>query len=253
MKLYVIPHLEEIDKWISLSKEYNLGFEYNEFFNPNVLDNEHLLNELITKYKDLNRNADTLHGVFFDINLVSNDQNIKEVSLERVISSLKIAEKLKCKGVVFHTNYQTWIKSESYKNMWIKESVKVYKKLLDMFPNLDIYVENMFDDDPMMLSILAEKLKDEKHFGVCLDVAHAFISNTDLDIWFNELKPYIKHIHLNDNDKNADLHLALGEGCLNIEYVFEMINKLDDVTVLLEMNKYEDVVKSLNVIKKVQL
>ena len=78
MKLYVIPHLEEIDKWISLSKEHNLGFEYNEFFNPNVLDNEHILNELITKYKDLNRNADTLHGVFFDINLVSNDQKIKE-------------------------------------------------------------------------------------------------------------------------------------------------------------------------------
>lgn len=251
MKFYVIPRLEEIDKWITLAKEYDLGFEYNEFFNPNILDNELLLNELINKYQELNRKKDTLHGVFFDINLVSNDQKIKEVSMARVISSLKIAEKLNCKGVVFHTNYQTWIKSETYKNMWVKESAKVYKELLDMFPNLDIYVENMFDDDPMMLSFLAKELKDEKHFGVCLDVAHAFISNTDLDIWFNELKPYIKHIHLNDNDKYADSHLALGEGSLDVEHVFEMIQKLNDVTVLLEMNKYEDVVKSLNVIKKV--
>ena len=165
MKLYVIPQIKELNKWIELSSKYDLGFEYNDFFNPSILDNEEDLKERIEVYKQLNRNGDTLHGVFFDINFASNDKKIKEISISRAISSLKIAEELNCKGVVFHTNYQTWIKDEKYRNTWLKDTVKVYKELLNKFPNIDIYVENMFDEDPKLLSELVKELKEEKHFN----------------------------------------------------------------------------------------
>lgn len=251
MKLYVIPQIKELNKWIELSSKYDLGFEYNDFFNPSILDNEDELKERINIYKKLNRNGDTLHGVFFDINFASNDKKIKEISISRAISSLKIAEELNCKGVVFHTNYETWIKDEKYRNTWLKDTVKVYKELLNKFPNIDIYVENMFDEDPKLLSELAKELKEEKHFGVCLDVAHAYISRTPLNEWFDCLRPYIKHIHLNDNDKYYDSHLQLGKGTIDLEYIFNEIYNISNVSVLLEMNKYEDALESIKIVKKV--
>jgi sugar phosphate isomerase/epimerase len=45
---------------------------------------------------------------------------------------------------------------------------------------------------------------NHKKINVCLDFAHANISKTPIDEWFNKLKPYIKHIHLNDNDGLVD-------------------------------------------------
>ena len=253
MKLYVIPKINELDRWLKLSSEFNLGFEYNEFYNPLILEDEFKVEELVERYKKLNRIGDTLHGVFFDINFVSADPRIKNISIERAKSSLDIATKLNCKAVIFHTNYQTWIKDDAYRDMWVKETAKVYRDLLNLYPDIDIYVENMFDEDPVLLAKLAEELSNEKHFGVCLDIAHAYISNTPLDIWFDLLDPYIKHIHLNDNDKYADLHLALGKGSLDIKYIIQKISRYKDITVLLEMKSYDDIIESMEVLRKVTL
>ena len=73
MRFHIIPNLNELDKYLDVSKKYDFGLEYNEFFKPEILDNEKLLNEIISKYKSLNRKNDTLHGVFFDIVLDSCD------------------------------------------------------------------------------------------------------------------------------------------------------------------------------------
>ena len=116
MKYYVIPNLNEINKYLDLSNEYNLCFEYNEFFNPKLLDNENELNDVINQYKKLGRKNDTMHGVFYDITLDSNDPKIASISYERVKKSLDIASKLNCKAVVFHTNYITWMKDEKYRD-----------------------------------------------------------------------------------------------------------------------------------------
>ena len=70
----------------------------------------------------------------------------------------------------------------------------------------------MFDEEPDMLCELAERMKDEERFGVCFDFAHAFVSGTDMDIWVDKLKPYIKHVHVNDNDGIEDSHYAIGKG-----------------------------------------
>ena len=161
MKFYVIPNLNEIDKWNELALKLDLGYEYNDFFTPCLLDDQERLNNIIKNYEVLGRNNDTLHGVFFDINFASVDSKIKDISIKRAKTSLDIASKLNCKAVIFHTNYQTWIKNNNYKISWIENSKAVYKELLDEFPNIDIYVENMFDDDPYLLKELASSLKEE--------------------------------------------------------------------------------------------
>ena len=245
MRYYVIPNLKEKEKYIELSKKYNLGFEYNEFFIPDTLDDENKISSIIDEYKKLNRTMDTLHGAFFDIVLDSIDQRIQEISYDRVKKSLEIASRLNCKGVIFHTNYITWMKDLKYRRRWIEYNKKAYLSLIEEFPNLEIYIENMFDLDPYLLRDLVQEIHHER-IGVCLDFAHANISNTSLDIWFSILKPYIKHIHINDNDGTIDSHDEIGKGSIDFKKVFEYINQLDDkTTVLIEISDYNKAVASI--------
>ena len=239
MRYYVIPNLDNLDKYLDLSKKYDLGFEYNEFYIPSILDDKKKLNEIIESYKKLNRLNDTMHGVFFDITLDSADPLIKEVSLKRVESSLEIAKKLNLKGVVFHTNYITWMKDEAYKKNWVLSHKKIYLDLIEKYKDIEIYVENMFDLDPFLLRDLMVEINNSR-IGVCLDVAHASISKVPLDIWFKTLMPYIKHLHINDNDLNVDSHMQLGLGKIDYKEAYKYINMLpDNTSILIEIKDYD--------------
>lgn len=250
MRYYVIPNLNELNQYLELSKEYDLGFEYNEFYVPSLLDDSKKLDEVISAYYNLKRKGDTLHGVFLDIVLDSQDPWIKEASLVRVRSSLDIAKTLGCKGVVFHTNYITWMKDEGYRKRWVEENKNIYLELINEYKDLEIYIENMFDLDPYLLKELVKEINHER-VGVCLDVAHASISSVSLDVWFNELGPYIKHLHINDNDKVVDSHQELGMGLIDYDLAFSYINKLDkNVSVLIEIKDYNKTINSINYLKK---
>ena len=126
MKYYIIPNKDDLDKYIKLANKYNLGFEYNDFYDPKFLDNGNVDN-LINIYKSLNRKDDTMHGVFYDIVLDSTDPKIAKISYDRVKSSLDIAAKLNLKGVVFHTNYITWMKNDWYRKNWVKKNSVKFK------------------------------------------------------------------------------------------------------------------------------
>lgn len=73
-------------------------------------------------------------------------------------------------------------------------------------------MENMFDSDPVILQKISEQLCVYSNFGVCLDYAHAHLSDTPIEEWIKALRQYIRHIHINDNDLRRDLHLAVGDG-----------------------------------------
>ena len=247
-KYYVIPNLNNIDKYLELSKKYNLGFEYNEFYEPSLLDNEKELNKTIDAYKNLNRKNDTMHGVFYDIVLDSNDSKIGEISYERVKSSLDIALKLGCKGVVFHTNYITWMKNDWYQDGWVNKNKEVYLKLIEEYKDIEIYIENMFDLSPELLGRLVKEINHPR-IGVCLDIAHASISKVDIKTWFDVLGKYIKHIHINDNDKVVDSHSELGKGIIDYKEAYKYINNLkQDISILIEIKDYDKTVNSLKYI-----
>ena len=251
--LYIIPKKDNIEESLRLSKKYQAYFEYNDFFLPWVLDDEEKKKELISFYKNLprDRSQDTLHGAFFDVTLHSSDAKIREVSELRVRQSMEIAKELGIRGVVFHTNIIANFKDVAYMNNWVKTNATFYKKILEEYPGLYIYVENMFDFDPDMLVKLAESMKEEEYFGVCLDYAHATISKVVAKEWINVLRPYIKHMHINDNDLKNDLHKAIGQGNIDYkEFTSLMTEQNMDVSVLVEVSKPEDQVLSLKYMKK---
>ena len=249
----IIPQRNNIEESLRLSKEYNANFEYNDFFLPFVLDDENKKKELIEFYKSLQRDRsnDTLHGAFLDVTLHSSDARIREVSELRVRQSMDIAKELGIRGVVFHTNMIANFKDAAYMDNWVKTNAAFYKKLLAEYPGIFVFVENMFDFDPDMLVALAEELKEESYFGVCLDYAHATISKVPAKEWFKVLKPYIKHMHINDNDLNNDQHKALGNGDIDYQEFTELMKENNmEVSVLVEVSKIEDQIISLEYMKQ---
>ena len=249
----IIPKRDNIEESLRLSREYNANFEYNDFFLPFVLDDEEKKKELIEFYKGLprDRSHDTLHGAFLDVTLHSSDARIREISELRVRQSMDIAKELGIRGVVFHTNMIANFKDAVYMKNWVKTNASFYKKILTEYPGIYVFVENMFDFDPDLLLELTQVLKDEPYFGVCLDYAHATISKVPAKKWLEVLKPYIKHMHINDNDLQDDLHKAVGQGAIDYkEFTKWMIENGLEVSVLAEVSKLEDQIVSLEYMKQ---
>jgi len=245
----IIPGAGELDKYAELAEKYSLGFEYNDFFMPDLLDNTNLLKQRIALYKSLDRPAgtDTLHGAFFDIVPFSWDSGIRRHSLYRMQQSMEIACELGCRGVVFHTGLAPQLVSdEKYRSNWLEEMGQTMRRFLAENTGLEIYCENMFDASPSELSDLAAELDGEERFGICLDIGHVMLTTEEPMPWFEALAPYIRHFHINDNHFKQDEHLALGCGSIAWDYIFRLMDQycLWDRSVLLEVRGMEKIRKS---------
>lgn len=254
-KYYIIPDKNRIDESIALAKKYDLGFEFNDFFMPNMLVDEKAQKEVVDMYlsKDLPKNL-TSHGAFFDVTVFSSDPEIEAISKKRIYQSMEVAKKLSAKSVIVHTNIMPFLKAEVYRSNFRNKSVEFYKEVCKQYPNINLYLENMFDDDPYELAKIGQMMKDVPNFGICFDYAHAFLSETPIDRWPVALEGLIKHVHINDNDQVADLHLALGDGIIDWKFFMDMQKKyFADASVLIETSSIENQIKSLEYAKEIGL
>lgn len=250
----IIPDAGDLAAYVEFAEENSLGFEYNDFFAPDMLDDREELNKRIALYKSLGRPSgrDTMHGAFFDIVPFSWDNGIRRHSVYRMRQSVEIASELGCRAVVFHTGLVPGlVGSDKYRGNWLKSMGETVRQLLNESEGVEIYMENMFDETPDELRDLAIELQDEKRFGLCLDVAHVMLTKCGPQRWFQELAPYIRHFHLNDNHLERDEHLPMGEGSIDWKYLFRLIeeNGLNCASALLEMNGLDQIRKSLDFVK----
>ena len=247
-RLLIIPDINNIEKSLELASEYNLGFEYNDFFDPDVLDDESRIEELVDTYKRYQLPSySTLHGAFFDVIPFSRDKKIREVSMLRIKQSIDVARRLGVAAVVFHTNYNPFLNSDGYKKIWVEENVTLWSEILEANKDLDVYLENMFDTSPDMLKMLAERLSVYSNFGICFDYGHAAISQVEPKKWISCLGKYIKHIHINDNDLISDLHLSWGDGKIDREAFYDGYKEyMSQATILIENSNIENQIKSLD-------
>lgn len=246
-KVLIIPDINNIEDSLELSKKYGLGFEYNDFFDPDVLDDEKRVEELIATYKSYELPSySTLHGAFFDVIPFSKDKKIKEISEMRINQSIDVARRLGTSAVVFHTNYNPFLNTIGYMKHWIEENVKFWSGVLEANKDINIYLENMFDTTPEMLKDLSEELCRYDNYGVCLDYGHASISNVKPEEWARTLSGFIKHIHINDNDLKSDLHLSWGDGEIDRKIFYEAYKAhMSAASVLIETSAMENQKKSI--------
>ena len=238
----IVPDPKKINESLALAEEYGFGFEFDDFFHPNILDDPYRCKELIKFYRsyDLPK-VTTLHGDFFDVIIFSEDRRIRKISELRVRQSMDIAAEMGVRGVVFHTNHIPNFSVDYYISNWVEMNCRFWTKMLSEYPDLEIYIENMFDINTNAIAALAERMQHHRRFGICLDYAHACaFGNNKIDKWCKTLSPYVKHMHINDNDLVNDLHLAIGDGKINWrEFALHLKNGLSPQTILIEISSVE--------------
>ncbi len=240
-RLLIIPDRSDMGQSLALAGEYSLGFEYNDFFAPDVLDSEKATEDIISAYKAYSLpNFATMHGAFFDVIPFSPDSRIRDISMLRIGQSISAAKRIGAGAAVFHTNYNPFLSSEAYDADWVDANAAIWSDILRKYSDIDIYLENMFDKSPEILCRLSERLCGHENYGVCLDYAHAALSETPPQIWAEALGRYVKHIHLNDNDLKSDLHLAWGDGLIDKDDFYRCYERyLDGASVLIETTGIE--------------
>lgn len=216
-KFLIIPEFEQIQQTMELARQYDLGFEYNDFCYPKVYGDETEVQRRCEVYRQLDRDrsGDTLHGVFLDMAVTSQDPVIRQYSRQRVEQSMEIADRLGVRGVVFHTGLIGELQTDSYLKPWLEESEKFWHIMALRYPGIDIYMENTFEKSPDILLKLCERMSDVKNFKLCFDYGHACLTPLPVDSWAGKMGTHAGHIHLNDNDNKADLHQVPGEGKLD--------------------------------------
>lgn len=247
-QVYLIPNRNELEQLVELRKQYKACWEYNDFFSPMVLNDKKVQREIIDTYAKVvpDFSKDTIHGAFLDVTLHSMDNLIREASELRVRQSLDIAKEMGVRGVVFHTGRLYNFREENYTKNWLNVNEKFFRTILEEYPDTEIYMENMFDEASDIMAQLAERMKDADRFGICLDYAHARVYGENDIQWFNDLAPFVKHMHINDNDGMNDLHQPVGDGTINWEWFNQLMDQHNiQASVLVEVSGYEKQKKSL--------
>lgn len=187
----------------------------------------------------------TIHAPFMDLSPGAVDAGIREVTLERFSHVIDIAVHVRPKTVVFHSGYEKW-KYALKTDLWLEKSLKTWKPLLQRAEaeGLKIAIENIFEDTPDNLRLLMEEI-GSGNFGICFDTGHCnLFSAVPLDTWLEQLNPYLIELHLHDNNKTADDHIAIGDGTFDFERLFAAL-KGRELIYTIEGHSPEDVIKSM--------
>ena len=242
-KPFVHVPYDSVDKYLSFIREEKLNLEI--YFGSRSFDNltgEDIVN--LKKKLDYDPGL-TLHAPFMDLSPGAVDLNVREVTIKRFLDVLVVAETLKPEVIVFHSGYDKW-KYNNRVNIWLENSLLTWQPINKRASDIGvkIAIENIFEDEPGNLKMLAEAM-DSDNFGICFDTGQFnLFSRLPLQKWLGMIKPYIKEIHLHDNSREGDDHLAIGDGSFDFKLLFEELNGMD-CAYTIEAHSVEEVKKSL--------
>mgnify|MGYP001007454738 CR=1 FL=1 len=209
--MFYFSHLLRDEEMKEVIQETGMGVESIEFSIAENLDN--FSKTLLSYEKRLGKMGCEkllLHGPFLDLNPVSYDLSIRNVTMKRYEEAYQAAKALGAKKIVYHTCYVP----DFYLLIgWAERMAEFYREFLYEKDNsIEIVMENVLDRIPQPMAEVAEKI-EHPAFGLCLDVGHAnCYSKVSCEEWFQTEKKYLKHLHLHDNKGDRDSHLPLGTG-----------------------------------------
>lgn len=248
----IIPHVHvpyhRIEDYLQFIKENRTNLEI--YFSSQSLDQLNDTDIIRLKERLDYHPSFTIHAPFMDLSPGAVDSKVRAVTLERFLYIFDIAKILKPKAIVFHSGYEKW-KYALKIDIWLEKSLITWgallKRAVDM--GLKIAIENIFEDKPTNLKLLMEEMGSE-HFGICFDTGHFnLFSKISLEEWLRQLKSYIIELHLHDNDKTFDSHLAIGDGTFDFDALFSTL-KDKNLIYTIEGHTPEDVLRSIERLQK---
>lgn len=234
---------------IRLAVKHGLGIELMAFAYPDVLDGDWRAE--VERYRALIKPVPgplTLHGPFMDMAPGSPDHQIDEVCKGRFRHVLRIARELGGKIVILHANFIAAIRTESYRVGWQERSEVFWRDIAEYAQELGVTVaiENMWEFDPDIIGDVLKQI-DHPNLRACIDIGHAHLySEVPFMQWLDTLKPYLVHLHVNNNDGSMDFHGGLAGGFLDYPRLLSLVRKLPNPpSITMEMDSVADMEASL--------
>jgi sugar phosphate isomerase/epimerase len=243
LKPHVHVPYDDLDRYLGFIKAGRLNLEI--YFGARSIDSITEA-DIVDLKKKLDYNPRlSIHAPFMDLSPGAVDLKVREVTIKRFSDMLDISESLMPEVIVFHSGYDRW-KYDNRVEIWLEGSLETWrpinKKAEDM--GIKIAIENIFEDEPENLRLLANGI-DSENFGICFDTGHFnLFSKLPLTEWIAIIKPYVKELHLHDNSRYHDEHLAIGDGDFDFQTLFNEL-KGSDCVYTIEAHTVEDVQKSL--------
>ncbi len=170
-----------------------------------------------------------LHGAFYDLKPSANEPDVRALTRKRHRQSLEVAATIGCDMMIVHSDFPLREPEPGPKRELAARLVEYFGALAaEAAPyGVTIVIENIFDRDPRQLTEIARAI-DAPNLGLSLDVGHAHLSTPlPLDRWVSDMQPYLRHVHLHDNDGVHDRHWAMGDGNIVFQSFFEAVTTIE--------------------------
>lgn len=203
-----------------------------------------------------------IHSAVYDINLASLNPLIRRASIRQTVESIRFAAKIGAKIVIIHPGRLP----KDYPSVYLKNSRINLLTSLNVMARMAgrmgvmLAIENSprgrahrLVANPQEHLYILRRL-GSAHLGALLDIGHAHTWGFDLREYIRSLADYILLFHLHDNRGDADEHLPLGRGTIDLRGVGEEIQKLNrEVPIILSMRRKEDIIKSIRFLEKMEV
>lgn len=206
----------------TVAVQYGLGLEIATFCTAANLDQDAAWRRA-TVLKDMSGlGSFWFHAPFAELSPASIDPKVRAVTAQRYRQAVEMATSLGISRLVIHSGF---IPLVYFPEWFVEQSVVFWREFLREIPaGITIALENVMEPGPEMLVEIVRQVEDPR-LGLCLDVGHANsrVSETPPLDWISPMAPYLRHVHLHNNDGDMDLHQSLGEGSVPMEAVLDTV------------------------------
>lgn len=248
MPFHLLPEYQEM----ILQKNLNLEIYFNHWVLQSLDKSRCIEKAKILADAGLKIN---FHAPFMDLRPGALDDNIRQMSVDRIKQVLDLASYFHPLKIVCHPAFD-----ERYyvdcDDLWLEASVKTWTELAALAKdnNTIIALENVYEKNPYILRRLFETLSSDS-ICFCFDTGHFNVfSYEPLSVWLRELGKYLGHMHLHDNFGQTDEHLPVGSGTFPFNELSQYLRaKKARPSFTLEAHNQDALWQSLSNIKNMEL
>ena len=219
-------HISTMDEQgAELARQNGLGLELADFCAAMNLDGEQRTPREAAMARSMTGlSRFVFHAPFCELTPCAVDPLIGEVSRRRYQQAFELAWAHGIRRMVVHSGF---VFNVYYPEWYVQQAPSFWREFMaDKPADFELLIENVLDVEPWALAQTVRDIGDQR-VGLCLDLGHAAVySDKPWPKWREECLPYLRHVHLHDNDGKADLHLPLGQGVLPLA---RWIEELEEV------------------------
>lgn len=164
----------------------------------------------------------SLHAPFMDLSPGGFDPAVVEITRQRLKAAAGLAGLFRARHLIAHAYFDA-TRYPTKPERWLEVAARTWEEVLAVTEASQalVLLENVYETHPEMIRRLLDKISHPR-LGCCFDVGHyhAWGRGARLLDWLEALGPYLKRLHLHDNDGSFDQHLGLGKGSFDFQALF---------------------------------